>query len=280
MENHRGRVLLDTALISMGFSISLLTEPGEECSPAEEMGASLDFQQHFAFPTCLFLPEPGEIPGWAALSGPSRTPCPPHPPLERAVGKVSALPAFSLPLPTGIRLLGSKILPAIFKVLSEPTRLLLPVTDPAVRIFSCFSLPLLQARVATARIPSSFPPAARPGGCRGFGAHPVAFARVSGVLGSSAEVWGWRDGIYAKPSMEGRAHPLRLIVHMAHPGKKWDPFFQLSGKRCFPQTLLFPAQSQCWSSPGLRWALRLCSLQGRARCGKQQKLSLGGRRLS
>lgn len=52
--------------------------------------------------------------------------------------EVLALPAFSLPLPTGIRLLGSKILPAIFKVLSEPTRLPLPVTDPSVRIFSCF----------------------------------------------------------------------------------------------------------------------------------------------
>lgn len=75
--------------------------------------------------------------------------------------EVLALPAFSLPLPTGIRLLGSKILLAIFKVLSEPTQLLLPLTDPAVRIFSCFLLPLLQAWVATAGIPSSFSPGAR-----------------------------------------------------------------------------------------------------------------------
>lgn len=75
----------------------------------------------------------------------------------------------------------------------------------------------------------------------------------SGVLGSLAEVWGWRDGIYAKHGMEGRLHPLGLIVHMAHPGKKWDPLFQLSGECCFPQILLFLPQSQCCSSPGLRW---------------------------
>lgn len=83
----------------------------------------------------------------------------------------------------------------------------------------------------------------------------VAFAGVSGVLGSLADVWGWTDGIYAKHGLEGRVHPLGLIVHMACPGKKRDPLFQLSGKCCFPQILLFPPQSWCCGSPGLRWAL-------------------------
>lgn len=57
MENPRGEVSLDTTFISTGFPISRLEKPGGECSAADGMGASSEFQQHFAFPTCFFLPE-------------------------------------------------------------------------------------------------------------------------------------------------------------------------------------------------------------------------------
>lgn len=83
---------------------------------------ALNFQQCFVFPTCSFFPQSLEKPPRsAAPSGPAETPCPSRAgfalptDLKRAVGKPSALPPFSLPLPTGIRLSGSKILPAIFK---------------------------------------------------------------------------------------------------------------------------------------------------------------------
>lgn len=134
------------------------------CRDADGGGASLDFQQHSAFPTCLFLPEPGAISGWAALRDSMST----SPTACVSGWEVLALPAFSLPLPTGICLLESKIPPAIFKVLSEPTQLLLPVTDPAVRIFSCFLLPLLQARWQQPGFPPHSHPEPEPGQGPGF----------------------------------------------------------------------------------------------------------------
>lgn len=82
---------------------------------------ALNFQQCFAFPACLFFPELGETCEISSSEWSSQDPmsishavCSAHR-FEVRSWEAFGSPSFSLPLPTGIWLSGSKILLAIFK---------------------------------------------------------------------------------------------------------------------------------------------------------------------